>query len=213
MRPLIDAPVFRDADGQVIDYGARWDGSPPVDSYAVDTHPDRFAPLHSVADALIAHLRDTYVVEVDEGEGLVAELVHAAAHHDVVRAVRIRPNDSACASLTMVFTAYPAIRVHAGLLNDFHYPVCGCDACDSNWQSEADALERHVLAVVSGNYRETVERRGFALWAGYAFTYPDGAESGATREPNLPREVLKAAASVLRKATPWSKWPHAASPP
>ena len=67
VRPSIDAPTFRDADGQVIDYGNRWDASPPEDTYSVDTHPERFAPLHTVADALIAHLRDTYDVEVEEG--------------------------------------------------------------------------------------------------------------------------------------------------
>ena len=53
VRPLIEAPVFRDADGAVINYGSRWHGSPPEDTYSVDTHPERFAPLHVVADALI----------------------------------------------------------------------------------------------------------------------------------------------------------------
>ena len=106
VRPLIEAPVFRDADGAVINYGSRWHGSPPEDTYSVDTHPERFAPLHVVADALIAHLRETYDVEVDEGVEVAADLLRPA-FHDVVRAVRIRPNDPKCASLTLVFTAYP----------------------------------------------------------------------------------------------------------
>ena len=53
----------------------------PADTYSVDTHPERFAALHTVADALIAHLRNTYDVEVDEGEetaGGVAEVRDAA---------------------------------------------------------------------------------------------------------------------------------------
>ena len=150
VRPLIEAPVFRDADGAVINYGSRWHGSPPEDTYSVDTHPERFAPLHVVADALIAHLRETYDVEVDEGVEVAADLLRPA-FHDVVRAVRIRPNDPKCASLTLVFTAYPGIYMHAGLLHDFHYPVCGCDACDSNWEAEADELEQRVFATVSGN--------------------------------------------------------------
>lgn len=119
VRPLIEAPVFRDADGAVINYGSRWHGSPPEDTYSVDTHPERFAPLHVVADALIAHLRETYDVEVDEGVEVAADLLRPA-FHDVVCAVRIRPNDPKCASLTLVFTAYPGIYMHAGLLHDFH---------------------------------------------------------------------------------------------
>jgi hypothetical protein len=114
IRPSIYAPVFRDADGQGIDYGNRWGGPPPENTYSVDRHPERFAPLHTVADALIAHLCDTYELEVDESEEAAADLLHPP-YHDVVRSVRIRPDDPACASLTLVFTAYPGIYMHAGL--------------------------------------------------------------------------------------------------
>lgn len=211
VRPSIDAPIFRDADGQVIDYGNRWDGSPPEDTYSVDTHPERFAPLHTVADALIAHLRDTYDVEIDEGVELATDLLHPS-YHDVVRAVRMRPNDPACASVTLVFTAYPGIIMHAGLLNDFPYPVCGCDACDSNWQAEADDLERQVLAVVTGHYRETIQRRERDPWVGYAFTHPDGANSGGSREQGISPERLKAAESTLRTVSgQWAEWPSKAA--
>ncbi|MFK4805376.1 DUF6226 family protein [Microbacterium sp. ZW CA_36] len=207
-RPSIDAPEFRDSFGEVVDYGHRWDGSPPENTYSVDTHPERFAPLHAVADALIAHLRDTYDVDIDEGAVLAADLLHPS-YHDVVRAIRIRPNDRACASLTLVFTAYPGIYMHAGLLNDFHYPVCGCDACDSNWEGEADDLERQVLAVVAGRYRETVELRELDPWIGYAFTYSDGARSGGSREQGMSPERLRAAKSILgRLSAGWSPWPR-----
>lgn len=210
LRPSIEAPVFRDADGQVIDYGNRWSGSPPEDTYSVDTHPERFAPLHTIADALIEHLRDTYAVESEESEETAADLIHPA-YHEVVRAVRIRPNDPACASLTFVFTAYPGIYLHAGLLNDFHFPVCGCDACDTSWQSEADALERTVLAVVTGHYRETLERRERDPWVGFAFTFPDGASSGGSREHGISAERFTAARSILREVGQWSAWPRAVS--
>ena len=212
-RPSIDSPVFRTADGQVIDYGNRWSGSPPEETYSVDTHPERFAPVHTVADALIAHLRDTYDVAVEEDEEVAADLLNPA-YDDVVRAVRIRPNHPACAPLTLVFTAYPGIYMHAGLLNDFHYPVCGCDACDSNWQAEADDLERQVLSVVTGHYRETIERRELDPWVGYSFTHDDGARSGGSREPGMSLERFNAAKSILGK-TPeaWSEWPRATSAP
>ncbi|MBF4561217.1 hypothetical protein ITJ38_05720 [Agreia pratensis] len=210
-RPSIDTPVFRAADGQVIEYGNRWGGSPPEDAYSVETHPERFAPVHAVAEALIVHLRDTYDVAVEEGEEMAADLLHPA-FHDVVRAVRIRPDDPACASLTLVFTAYPGVYMHAGLLNDFHYPVCGCDACDSNWQGEADRLERQVLAIAAGHYRETIERRELDPWVGYSFTFTDGARSGGSREQGISLELLNAAESILQKAPEgWPAWARSAS--
>ncbi len=210
-RPSIDVPVFRDADGQVIDYGNRWRESPPEDTYSVVTHPERFAPIHTVAEALILHLRNTYDVQVDEGAELAADLLHPV-YHEVVRAVRIRPNDPACAPLTLIFTAYPGIYMHAGVLNDFHYPVCGCDACDSTWQAEADALEQQMLGVVAGHYRETLERRELDPWVGHAFTYPNGGSSGGSREQGMSPERFEAAESILRTVSDgWARWPRAAS--
>lgn len=210
-RPAIDTTVFRDADGRVIDYGSRWSGSPPEDMYSVDTHPERFAPVHTVADALIVHLLDTYDVAVMEGAEMAADLLHPT-FHDVVRAVRMRPNDAACASLTLVFTAYPGISMHAGLLNDFHYPVCGCAACDSNWQAEAEVLERHVLAIAAGHYRETIERQDLDPWVGFSLTHADGTTSGGSREHGMTLERFNAAESILRTVpNGWSPWPRAAS--
>ena len=209
-RPLVDAQVFRDAYGHVIDYGNRWGGRPPEETYSVETHPERFAPLHAIADTLIAHLRETYDVEVDEGVETAVDLLHPA-YHDVVRAVRIRPNDPSCAALTLIFTYYPGIFMHAGLLHDFHYPFCGCDACDSNWQAEADELERQVFAVVSGNYRENITR-GLHPWVEYAYTYPDGASSGRTRSQALPTDRLRAAKPILRDLPEgWAAWPYSTS--
>lgn len=210
VRPAIDAPVLRDADGRMIDYGNRWGGLPPEETYSVDTHPERFAPLHTVADALIAHLRDTYDVDVDEGTETVADLLHPA-YHDVLRAVRIQPNDQTCASLTFVFTAYPAIHVHAGLLHDFQYPVCGCDACDSNWWAESDDLEQLVLAVVTGNYREKI-KHGIRPWVEHAYTYPGGANSSRSRAKDFPVARLRAARIILRDLPDgWAAWPRSAS--
>ncbi|MEV8272276.1 DUF6226 family protein [Microbacterium sp. NPDC077184] len=153
--------------------------------------------MHAVADALIVHLRETYDVEVDDDAETAGDLLHPA-FHDVVRAVRIRPRDPKCASLTFVFTTYPGIYMHAGLLHDFPYPICGCDACDSNWEAEADELEKQVFAVVSGNYRETITR-GLRSWVGYAFTYPDGTSTGGpSRSRDLPTERYTDAAPILR---------------
>lgn len=207
-RPVIEAPVFRDADGAVINYGNRWRGSPPEGTYSVDTHPERFAPLHVVADAVIAHLAESYDVEIDDSAETADDLL-TPTFHEIERAVRIRPNGSRCAPLTLVFTAYPGISMHAGLLHDFHYPVCGCDACDSNWQAEADELEQQVFAVVGGRYREKIER-GLRLWVEFAFTYPDGASSGKSRSQDFPVQLLEDAEPILRSLPDgWGPWPRA----
>ena len=210
MRPWIDPPVFLDAAGEVIDYGNRWPGSPPEDTYSVDTHSERFAPIHAVADALIAHLRNAYDVEVIESPSVIEDLLRPS-FFDVTKAVRIRPNSPTCAALTFVFTAYPGLYLHAGLLHDFHYPVCGCDACDSTWIAEAERLEHHVLAVATGRFRESVER-GSHPWVEHVFIYPDGASSGRSRAQDLPVDRLEHARLLLRERTDgWESWPDAAA--
>lgn len=205
-RPPIDAPAFRDADGEVIDYGKRWEGSPPEDTYSVETHTERFAPLHTVADALITHLHATYDVDIDEGVDTAVDLLRPAVP-EVVRSVRIRPKNPECAPLTFAFTAYPGIHLHAGLLHDFQFPVCGCDACDSTWGAEADELEQRVRAVVTGDYREVIER-GFNPWIAHTFTYPDGGwRGGRSRAQDVPAERLSAAKPILRGLPDgWAAW-------
>lgn len=107
-RPEIQAPTFRDEAGLAIPYGARWGmDSPPDDSYSVESHLERFAPLHLVADALIAHLIATFDVEVTEGPDALAGLEVSGA--GILRAVRLRPRDPACASLTIALTSYPGV--------------------------------------------------------------------------------------------------------
>jgi hypothetical protein len=202
-RPPIDAPVFRDGTGQVIEYGNRWcSGSPPDDSYSVDTNLERFRPLHIVAEALIDHLVSTYDVTVSEGHD--DDILHART--DIVRATRIIPRDPTAAPLTFMFTSYPSVIVHPGVLSDFLYPVCGCDACDSSWEYEAEEMEWHVLAVAAGKFTESM-RRG---WVGDAIEAVDGMKTSSTngRSNNLPRARLRAAASAL-DALPngWVAWP------
>jgi hypothetical protein len=207
VRPVIDVPVFRDADGQVIDYGNRWPGSPPDDTYSVDTHPERFAPLHTVADAIVAHLRETYDVEIDEGADVAGDVIRQAG--DVARAVRIRPNDPTCAALTIVFTAYPGIVIHAGELHEFFFPTCGCDACDSHWEAEAGDLELHVFAAVNGYYSESIES-GPDPWMEYAIALPDGSgRSGRGQPDGVSAERLESARALL-PAEGWAAWPRAA---
>jgi hypothetical protein len=208
VRPAITSPVFRDAEGQVINYGSRWAGSPPEDTYSVETNLERFAPIHAVAEALIAYLDDTYDIDVNEDIGAASDLLHPS-HFAVERAVRLRPNDASCAPITLVFTAYPGVVMHAGLLNDFHYPVCGCDACDSTWEAEADELERQIHAIVTGGYRESADKREGDAWVGFSLTYPDGQSSGGSREPAMSADHLADATATFKNLkNGWARWPE-----
>ncbi len=205
-RPAIEELDFRDAAGHIIDYGNRWDGSPPEETYSVDSHPERFTPIHIVANALIQHLRETYDVTIDEGAESATDLTHSPSQ-DVVRAARIRPADPTCAPLTFVLTAYPSVHLHAGAMHDFLYPICGCDACDSSWHAEAEQLERQVFAVVNGRYRESITD-GRRPTTQYTFNYPDGASSGGLHPEQLPNDRLVRAKAILDGLpNGWSAWP------
>jgi hypothetical protein len=208
-RPPIETPVFRDAAGQIIEYGRRWEDSPPTETYSVDTHPERFAPLHTVADALVAHVAETYDVRITEGPDAAADLLRQS--RPFARAVRIEPIDPRCAAITLVYTDYPGIVMHAGLLHDFHFPICGCDACDSTGEAEVDEFERHVFAVVGGRYSESVDE-GPDPWVGYSLEYPNGSTSG--RGPigeDLPVARVEAARPILRALSGgWAPWPRVA---
>lgn len=159
VRPPIETATFRDVDGAVIDYGERWEelgGHPPEDSYSVDSNTERFAPLHTVAEALIEYLAATYDVTVDEGFAVASASQHAPDPEDVVRAVRLTPARTAAAPLTFVLTSYPSVILDAGVLCSFAHPSCGCDACDETWEDAADDLEWQVLAVAGGGLKEYV---------------------------------------------------------
>lgn len=165
-RPVIAEVVVRGEDGQVIPYGERWEDGPPDDTYSVTSHLERFAPLHTVADALIAHLVATYDVEVSEGPEVVAAVMAERAvergscpvtqpdEDFLARVVRVVPRDAAGASLTFLFTTFPGVQlwVHApaGAVDKSAYPTCGCDACDETAQSLAEPLEDEVLGVATG---------------------------------------------------------------
>lgn len=162
-RPAVAAPRIVDADGQPIRFGERWGmGPPPEEAYSVDAHPERFAPLHAIADALVAHLVSTYEASVldalDDARAWFGERGPA-----VLRAVRIEPAARDAAPIAIAWSDYPGILVRAGAAHGGHQPVCGCEACDEPWERAADDLEELVLAVVDGRLQESVQR-------GIAFT-------------------------------------------
>jgi hypothetical protein len=128
---------------------------------------------------------------------------------DVLEAVKVTPRSTGAAPLTFVLTGYPGVMVHAGVLHDFSFPVCGCDACDETVQTTADRLEMLVLAVAAGGYAERypVGRR---RWSEYALTGFDGSgsESGKSEPVPASADRLREAEIQLRGvAGGWNPWP------
>lgn len=236
-RPPIESVEFRDDDGNIIDYGNRWasrGGTPPEDSYSVDEHPERFAPLHTVAAALIDYLVSHYDVDVEEGHHVTTGLLHAPTAEETVRAVRLTPRSDACAPLVFALTSYPALRVHAGALFREFYPSCGCNACDERWDEVADELEWQVFAIVGGGFGEKVSEPRRAKWSydrgrglvkgmGQTVSYRlrsldgDNQRSGESRAEDVPAELLKSARATLDAVAAvstdgsWLPWPPKAA--
>ena len=205
MRPVIDPLVFRDVDGRIIDYGNRWGlTAPPEDTYSAETNLERFAPLHTIADALVAHLSRTFDVEVSRDSAFADDLLNVP--DDVVRVVRVTPKAVNTADVTFVFTAYPSVIVHAGALLDLRYPSCGCDACDSTWESEADEMEWEVAAIADGHLRESVDSK----WFGFSISTPDSQHHGGNSRirPSLAKRVEEAKLTLGAVPNGWEAWPR-----
>lgn len=192
-----------DATGAEIRYGQRWgDDGPPDDQYSLDLHPERFAPLHVIADALAGYLADTFEVEASPVRDLASL---DAGGMQVLRATRLRPAGTDHAAMTLAWTGYPGVTVESGLRYRGIFPICGCEACDEPWETVAADLERHVLAVADGRLQESVDaERGWAEWTQ---TEPGGLWSTAASEQGLPVEHLRAAEATLG-ALPdgWRPW-------
>ncbi|MEO7588349.1 MAG: DUF6226 family protein [Arachnia sp.] len=207
VRPAIHPVVVRDTDGQVIDYGNRWGSAPPADTYSVDTHPERFQPLHTVADALLAHVQDNFLVDTLAESGTVRDLLREPA--DVIRAVRVTPRLSSAAPLTFVYTSRPSVVIHAGELSDAPFPLCGCDACDDSWEMMADLMEDFVLAVVDGRFFERIGP-GSNPWEESGMRTPDGVNEGSRQEhTQSPRKRVRRAQETLGNLPQgWTPWPR-----
>ncbi|MGI8589619.1 MAG: DUF6226 family protein [Nakamurella sp.] len=162
-RPELPRLIFRDPNGSVIPYGSRWEpGSPADDSYSVVRHPERFRPLHAVARALIFHLAQKFDVDrTDGGPGSMTNRFFGSA--DIVETVLFQPRQATGAPVAFAFTAYPGVRVAAGLLSEFSFPTCGCDACDEDVGSLADQMEEKVFAVAAGCFVEAVAGRNASM--------------------------------------------------
>lgn len=202
-RPPLAIPEFVDDDGQVIAYGSRWSGgSPPEDAYSRVSHPERFAPVLSVVDALVDHLETWYTVDVDRRtDGPGTHVVH------------LRPTTGA--AITLRATA-ESVEIEAGALFRELVPGCTCDACDETAETVADQLEETLLAIAAGGLRE-VFPVGQRRWLHTQIRTPDGGgrSSGGEPDPSVPPDRLNDAAETLEGLSDgwWSAWSLRATPP
>jgi hypothetical protein len=208
VRPDLPATTYYARNGEPIPYGRQWGGNgPDPDSYSVESHPERFGGLHDVARALIDHLTAVYEVDVQDDPAHARELL--MERRDVRQAVKVTPRRPGAASLTFVLTGYPGVVVHAGVLHDFPFPVCGCDACDETVETTADRLEMLVLTVAAGGYSERYPV-GRKRWSEFALTAFDGSGSESGQgEPGPASAARLHDAEIRLRDVPggWSPWP------
>jgi hypothetical protein len=205
-RPAVPTTMYRDEAGRQLDYGHRWDeGSPPNDVYSTVTNPQRYAPLHTVARALIDWVQNTYDVAVVDEPAARADFMHSPG--DDADVIRVTPRHPFAAPLTFALTSFPGLYVHAGLLHDFYFPACGCDACDDDVGHLLDDVESLVRTVVAGGYRERAGL-GPADTVEFHLEGSDGAnQSGRQSVHELPEERATAALLSLPEDGQWQPWP------
>ncbi|PLC10762.1 hypothetical protein AUQ48_17070 [Kocuria flava] len=207
-RPPLPQHIFTTPAGEPIPYGHRWEEEPPPEeAYSRITHPERFAPLHQVAQALIDHLTATYDVTVTNGPDALQDLLRTP--DDALRATRLTPHRPDAAPLTIVTTTEPAVLVHAGAWCELTYPDCPCDACDETAETEAESLEYFVLAVAAGTFRERYPL-GTQHAYEYAWATPDGSyETASTSIPPTDSPTRRQNTERRLAALPhgWQPWP------
>lgn len=201
--PVIPERIFYDDDGAPIDYGNRW-FSPPEWSYSITRNLERFMPVVEYAEALIDHL--VKVCDVDVLDDLVTRDDMLFPQRNAHRAVRLTPANSSAAPLTFVFFGEFYLAIHAGLIQDFLFPDCSCEACDATGVLEIERMGRLVDAVTTGRFQETFRRREH----GYHIEDFCG---GIGRTPKTLRTRVKRARELFAELGPWQPWPLRASRP
>ena len=193
---------IRDPNGKAIDHGRSWgERGAPRESYERVSHPERFAPLEDALDALVGHLETSYRVK------------RVDAVHPGGRSIALHPDDPLAAPLRLELNKHQgqtSIRVSAGLLHDFVYPSCGCDACDESVVDVGEELEETVLGVVAGGFAERIHGTGTSSLAEYCLNTLDGDSSGSGCRPigtGADMDPGGAAAILALIPNGWHPWP------
>jgi hypothetical protein len=166
------------------DYGrlyGRGVTEPPDDAYGRVTNPERYRPLHAVADAVVAELVANFAVTADETPGARPE---SFARANVERSVLLTPEGGG-APIAVGWTTFPGVIVACGWWYHEPFPGCGCDACDED-PSELERLLRGCVDdVTSGRFQESITSdlrctHEFPNSSGWEQLTPDQMPAGAT---------------------------------
>ncbi|WP_296667906.1 DUF6226 family protein, partial [Demequina sp.] len=212
VRPPLPELAFTDSDGKAIHYGSRWgDAGPPERTYSLTRHPERFAPLVDVANALIEHLASTYDVDVHTTEGLPDGAPDALRRYEhgqvrIARATTFVPRHEMSAPLVIAETTFPSVVVAMGAVGLESSPPCGCDACDEAIEFCAEELENLVFSVVEGRYQE---RYSWTEGIQVSLAGSWGARSNTTPRSAANKEDLEAVKQSQRErhGARWMPWP------
>ena len=178
-------------------------------AYSRVTNPQRFRPLHTAVLAVIDRLESDFEVERVEGFSFDEKLTRGLelAREDV----RLTPKDPDAAPVSVVFTAFPGLRIRFGRWYIEPFPGCGCDACDESAEGEIERLNDMVDDVIAGRFREAIEIPPFsfreAVWVETRFWSPDGRRTrGRSRVDR--RQGLEMSGGRHRLDLNWKPWPR-----
>jgi hypothetical protein len=201
-RPQLPDLTAVDEHGAAFTYGRRWVDGPSDDAYSRTSHLERFAPLHDVARALVAHLVETYEVEVEPVDRVGRP---DAVAQPVVEGWRLTPAPGQ-AVVTIGLTDFPGVMVETGLLGSAGVPHCGCDACDESAEGSADSFEQTVFDAVLGPFREW-SRPSRDRSGGWVTGSETGSGWGEAQLElaNVERDTLERAAGLPARWEPWTR--------
>jgi hypothetical protein len=137
------------------------DRNPADDEYSRVTDAGRYRIIGARADAWADALVGLGLASIG---GTTVEWIRPP-RTDLSRTVTIVPNVESALRVVidrhrLADVADAGLTLGAGWPADViaWFPHCGCDACDSGSQDELDALDQHLLAIVTGTFRRL--RRG-----------------------------------------------------
>ena len=178
-------------------------------AYSRVTNPERFLPLQTAMLAIIDRLESDFEVESAEGFGFDEKLARGL---DLARVdVRLIPKDPGAAPISVVFTAFPGLRIRFGRWYIEPFPVCGCDACDESAEDEIERLTDMVDDVTAGRFREAIELPLLSFmgagWVDTRFWSPDGRRRRHRSRVDR-RRAREMSGGRHRLDLNWKPWPR-----
>ena len=176
----------------------------PREAYSRVTNPERFAPLHRHAEALLEQLASQYDVRRGEGTELGPNIDPAERGR---ASIRLTPRSELAAPVQVTFTEFPGLDVRVGRWYHDRFPGCGCDACNESIEATVKNLNFLVECTVNGLIREELQ----VPWpSGDAWQIAEigGSDLGArsTSRKRIPRRQALAMIQGGRMRYDWQPW-------